>query len=219
MPDHQYRRWIFIEAVHHPARRGTAADYRIERDADDPADIDEVFLSPLGCLWLLRKHAGGAQACPASMRPAMPAAQSAAELGGAGVLIRDRFVAPSRIHALLDCVRARNLGEFAPAGSAGVALQRREEIRGDLPVGRKDLYFAEQVSSVARGTGLEFEPRGLPRIVRIEPHHAWYPPGAGYSRHVDQPRGTTQRLVDGAVPECGLGPLRAAHFGFTIRGM
>jgi SM-20-related protein len=29
----------------------------------------------------------------------------------------------------------------------------------------------------------------------LELHYAWYPPGAEYLRHVDQPLGTTRRLV------------------------
>ena len=30
-------------------------------------------------------------------------------------------------------------------------------------------------------------------------HYAWYPPGAGYARHVDQPRGSGQRRVSLAL--------------------
>jgi SM-20-related protein len=124
---------------------------------------------------------------------------AAAELGGAGVLIRDRFAAPSRIHALLDCVRARQLkGEFAPARVGGRAgLQRREEIRGDFTCWLRDpLYPAEQaLLDQLEELRLELNREAFLGLFDLELHYAWYPPGAGYSRHVDQPRGTTQRLV------------------------
>jgi SM-20-related protein len=32
-------------------------------------------------------------------------------------------------------------------------------------------------------------------LFELELHYAWYPPGAGYARHVDQPQGRAQRRV------------------------
>ena len=51
-------------------------------------------------------------------------------------------------------------------------------------------------------------------LFELELHYAWYPPGAGDSRHVDQPQGRAQRKVsmvlylnEGWVPGAG-GELR-----------
>ena len=124
---------------------------------------------------------------------------AAAELSGAGVLIRDQFAAPTQIDALLDCVSARKLkGEFAPARVGGrAALQRREEIRGDFTCWLRDpLYPAEQgLLNQFEELRLELNREAFLGLFDLELHYAWYPPGAGYSRHVDQPQGTTQRLV------------------------
>ena len=32
-------------------------------------------------------------------------------------------------------------------------------------------------------------------LFELEMHYAWYPPGAGYARHIDQPHGSGQRRV------------------------
>ena len=42
---------------------------------------------------------------------------------------------------------------------------------------------------------LELNREAFLGLFELELHYAWYPPGAGYARHVDQPRGGTQRQV------------------------
>jgi SM-20-related protein len=61
---------------------------------------------------------------------------------------------------------------------------------------------------------LELNAHALLGLFELELHYAWYPPGAGYERHVDQPQGRVQRLVslvlylnEGWAPEAG-GELR-----------
>jgi SM-20-related protein len=135
----------------------------------------------------------------AGVQQAPAAVSAAAELSGAGVWVQDQFAAPSQIHALLDCVQARKLkGEFAPARVGGrAALQRREEIRGDFTCWLGDpLYPAERgLLDQLEELRLELNREAFLGLFDLELQYAWYPPGAGYSRHVDQPQGTTQRLV------------------------
>jgi SM-20-related protein len=42
---------------------------------------------------------------------------------------------------------------------------------------------------------LELNRRAYLGLFDLELHYAWYPPGAGYQRHVDQPHGRAQRRV------------------------
>ena len=125
-----------------------------------------------------------------------------AELIATGISIRDHFAGPSQIDALLKCVEIRkSRGEFAPAriGSRG-ALQRRADVRGDLTC-----WLCEPLHAAERGLLAQFEELRLELnreaflgLFELELHHAWYPPGARYSRHVDQHHnsaGSAQRLL------------------------
>ena len=116
-----------------------------------------------------------------------------------GISVRDQFLAPSQIHALVDCARRRRArGDFDAAriGSARSA-QRREDIRGDstcwiIP----PLWPAEEaLLGEFERLRLELNREALLGLFELELHYAWYPPGAGYARHVDQPQGRAQRLV------------------------
>jgi SM-20-related protein len=42
---------------------------------------------------------------------------------------------------------------------------------------------------------LELNREAMLGLFELELHYAWYPPGAGYARHVDQPLGRAQRRV------------------------
>jgi SM-20-related protein len=122
----------------------------------------------------------------------------AAGLRADGVAIQDQFLAPSRIRSLLECAHLRRArGDFAAAriGRAG-SLQRREEIRGDstcwiaaplLPAEQTLLEELERLRLCLNRAALG--------LFELELHYAWYPPGAGYARHVDQPHGRAQRRV------------------------
>jgi SM-20-related protein len=122
-----------------------------------------------------------------------------ADLSFNGVSVRDQFLAPPQIRALLDCARLRReRGDFEAARiSGGRSLQRREDIRGDSicwiipPLWPAEQSLLEQLERLRLDLNRE---AGL-GLFELELHYAWYPPGAGYERHVDQPQGRAQRRV------------------------
>jgi SM-20-related protein len=122
-----------------------------------------------------------------------------AELTADGVSVRDDFLAPSQIAALADCAKLRRArGDFNAARiGADDKRQRREDIRGDctcwlaaplLPAEQTLLQELEELR-------LELNRGAYLGLFDLEMHYAWYPPGAGYARHVDQPQGRAQRRV------------------------
>jgi SM-20-related protein len=122
-----------------------------------------------------------------------------ADLIARGISIRDQFAAPSQIGALLECVEIRkSQGGFSPAriGNRG-ALQRRENVRGDSTCWLSEpLYPAERaLLDQFEELRVELNREAFLGLFELELHYAWYPPGAGYSRHLDQPQGSRQRLV------------------------
>lgn len=141
-----------------------------------------------------------------------------ADLRVDGISVLDRFLALPQISALAQCAHLRReRGDFGAAriGSER-SLQRREEIRGDstcwiIP----PLLPAEQVLlEELERLRLELNAQALLGLFELELHYAWYPPGTGYARHVDQPQGRAQRqlslvlyLNEGWTPEAG-GELR-----------
>jgi SM-20-related protein len=116
-----------------------------------------------------------------------------------GIAVRDRFLAPPQIRALLDCANLRReRGDFEAALIGGSRrLQRREEIRGDSTCWiTPPLLPAEQALLEELGRlRLDLNAQAWLGLFDLELHYAWYPPGAGYARHVDQPRGCAQRQV------------------------
>jgi SM-20-related protein len=116
-----------------------------------------------------------------------------------GISVRDRFLAPPQIRALRECAQLRRTrGDFDAARIGNErSLQRREEIRGDsicwitpplLPAEHTLLDDLERLR-------LELNAQAMLGLFELELHYAWYPPGAGYARHVDQPQGRSQRQV------------------------
>ena len=126
-----------------------------------------------------------------------------AALAADGVCVQDQFLAPSQVHSLTEVARVRRgRGDFAAArigssGSGSGGVQRREEIRGDSicwivpPLLPAEQYLSAQFETLR----LELNSRALLGLFELELHYAWYPPGAGYARHVDQPQGRAQRQV------------------------
>jgi SM-20-related protein len=122
-----------------------------------------------------------------------------AESWVSGVSIRDQFLAPAQIRSLVECAherRARRGFDLARIGRDR-GLQRREEIRGDsicwitpplLPAEQTLLWELEQLR-------LKLNREAMLGLFELELHYACFPPGAGYTRHVDQPQGRTQRQV------------------------
>lgn len=116
-----------------------------------------------------------------------------------GISVRDQFLAPAQIRALVDCARLRRArGDFDAARiGSGQSLQRREDIRGDSTCWiTPPLWPAEQtlLEDLERLRS-ELNRESLLGLFELELHYAWYPPGAGYARHVDQPQGRAQRRV------------------------
>lgn len=135
-----------------------------------------------------------------------------------GISVQDGILAPARIRDLVDCANLRReRRDFAAARIGGDGgLQRRAEIRGDsicwiVP----PLLPAEQILlQDLENLRLDLNAQAWLGLFELELHYAWYPPGAGYARHVDQPQGRAQRRVslvlylnEGWVPGAG-GELR-----------
>jgi SM-20-related protein len=151
---------------------------------------------------------------------------ASADLSAAGIFIRDQFIAPGQVGSLLACAQARQAqGEFAAARIGNVASrQRRAEIRGDFTCWLREPLYPTEHLLLAELEQLrqELNRDAYLGLFELELHYAWYPPGFGYARHLDQPRGSTQRKVSLALylntgwePLAG-GALRifAAHDGF-----
>jgi len=110
-----------------------------------------------------------------------------ADLTFDGLSVRDRFLAPSQIRALADCARLRRArGDFDAA-----------RIGGDSTCWiTPPLWPAEQaLLGELERLRLQLNRESLLGLFEVELHYAWYPPGAGYERHVDQPQGRVQRRV------------------------
>jgi SM-20-related protein len=121
------------------------------------------------------------------------------ELGGVGVAVRDRFLTPPHVQALCDCARARRgRGEFAAARiGTGRNLRHHEEIRGDSICWVTEPYFPAEFTlfGLLEALRLRLNRDATLGLFDLELHYAWYPPGAGYVRHVDQPQRRGQRRV------------------------
>jgi SM-20-related protein len=121
------------------------------------------------------------------------------DLRAGGISIRDQFAFDAEVLALRDCARAREArGDFAPArvGAQGKEW-RRDNIRGDftcwlseplLPPERLLLQRMEEMR-------LQLNRDAFLGLFELELHYARYPAGAGFSRQVDKPQGSTQRKL------------------------
>lgn len=122
-----------------------------------------------------------------------------AELRAHGVAVQDQFLTPGHTRALIDCAQQRRArGDFEAARiGAERSLQRRADIRGDStcwihpPLLSPEQTLLQELERLR----LELNREALLGLFELELHYAWYPPGAGYARHVDQPRGRGQRQV------------------------
>jgi SM-20-related protein len=123
---------------------------------------------------------------------------AAAALTAAGIWVEDGFLAPAARQALQECAQLRRRrGDFDAARIGGVQPQRRADIRGDSTCWIIEPLLPPEAVLLGRLERLRLDlNRGcVLGLFDVELHYAWYPPGAGYARHVDQPRGSTQRQV------------------------
>jgi SM-20-related protein len=123
----------------------------------------------------------------------------AADLSAAGISIQDGFVSSAQSGELRTCASSRAArGDFTAGriGGAGVE-QRLEGVRGDFtcwlqePLLPPERNLFEQLEQWR----LHLNRDAFLGLFDLEVHYAKYPPGAGYARHVDQPRGTTSRKL------------------------
>lgn len=170
---------------------------------------------------LPRQHAGRApeKACDTASENARKAAEAAqaaavnananssvgahlgvsADLRTGGISIRDQFASAAEVLALRECARARAArGDFAPAriGRPG-AERRRNHIRGDFtcwlsePLLPPERHLMQRMEELR----LQLNRDAFLGLFELELHYARYSTGAAYSRHVDQPMGSTQRKL------------------------
>jgi SM-20-related protein len=121
------------------------------------------------------------------------------ELAERGIAIQDEFLTVAQVDELLECLEARRArGEFAAARiGSGRGSQRREDIRGDFTCWLSEPLFAAETRVLAsfEQLRLQLNREAFLGLLELELHYAAYPPGAGYARHVDQPRGKARRKV------------------------
>jgi SM-20-related protein len=123
----------------------------------------------------------------------------AAALRAAGVCVQDHYLDASQVQALLSCLETRREQGAFHAARVGKAqtLRRDTGVRGDLTC-----WLQEPLHTAERELleGLEELRLALNRelylgLFDLELHYAWYPPGAGYERHVDQAQGDSTRQL------------------------
>ncbi len=126
-------------------------------------------------------------------------ASVSADLRASGISIRDQFASAAEVFALRECARAREArGDFAPArvGAQG-AERRRDNIRGDFTCWLSEPLLPPERLLIRRMEELRLQLNrdAFLGLFELELHYARYPAGAAYSRHVDQPLGSTQRKL------------------------
>lgn len=114
-----------------------------------------------------------------------------------GLAVRDHFLDSAEVEALAGCARTRReRGEFAAARIGGGRLLE-PETRGDSICWLADPEFDAERHVLRSLEELRLELNGgtLLGLFDLELHYAWYPAGAGYGRHVDQPRSRGHRRI------------------------
>jgi SM-20-related protein len=116
----------------------------------------------------------------------------------AEIIVQDQFLSASQVRSLLECMQTRQArGDFSAARIGKQSLQRHETIRGDFTCWLcEPLYPAERILlEQLEQLRLKLNREEFLGLFELELHYARYPAGAEYARHLDQPRGTTQRKV------------------------
>lgn len=122
-----------------------------------------------------------------------------AELRADGISISDGFLAAHEVRELAECAALRSArGDFVEARiGADRNLQRREDIRGDRTCWLREAAFPAEtlVLGSLQQLRLCLNERAYLGLFELEIHYAWYPCGAAYARHIDQPVGRAGRRV------------------------
>jgi SM-20-related protein len=123
----------------------------------------------------------------------------AAALGAADVHVQDQFLDAAQLKVLLGCALARRASGGFHAAKVGAqqTLRRDATVRGDATCWLSEpLYPAEQeLLGRLEELRLMLNRELFLGLFDLELHYAWYPPGTGYERHVDQPLGRSTRQV------------------------
>lgn len=126
-------------------------------------------------------------------------AGAGAELGASGIWIRDEFASAAEVLALRECVQVREArGDFAPARVGGQGMEQRVgALRGDFTCWLGEPLLPPEGLLLGRleALRLQLNREAFLGLFALELHYARYPAGAAYSRHVDRPRGSTQRTL------------------------
>ncbi|HLZ97239.1 MAG TPA: 2OG-Fe(II) oxygenase [Steroidobacteraceae bacterium] len=124
---------------------------------------------------------------------------AAAGLMRGGVAVQDGFICEARVGELIRCAgRRRDRGDFAAARiGGGHQSQLRGDIRGDRTCWIAAPSFAEERALMRdlERLRLDLNREGYLGLLDLELHYAWYAPGTGYARHVDQPQRRNERKV------------------------
>ena len=92
-----------------------------------------------------------------------------------------------------ECQRRQAAGEFHKASIGHQATKTvDEEIRGDFIGWLQETHPMLENLELLRQSLNQFFFLGLKRV---ETHFAFYPPGAGYEKHIDNPRGRSHRKI------------------------
>ena len=120
-----------------------------------------------------------------------------------GLAVGDHFLSAAQVAALAGCAAVRReRGDFAEARiGTGRTLRRRADIRGDSICWLEEpLFPAErELNSVFERLRRRLNESLFLGLCDVELHYAWYPPGARYARHVDQPQGRAARRLSSIV--------------------
>jgi SM-20-related protein len=122
-----------------------------------------------------------------------------AELRVHGISVSDGFLESREVRELAECAALRRArGDFVEARiGADSNLQRREDIRGDRISWLGEAAFPAETLVLGLLEQLRrcLNERAYLGLFDLEIHYAWYPCGAAYARHVDQPQGRVRRRV------------------------
>jgi SM-20-related protein len=116
-----------------------------------------------------------------------------------GYAVEEGFQGAARVAALKQCVERRRARGELRAARVGAAPRTvwRPEIRGDFigwlsePWCEAERLLLEDLERLR----LDLNREAMLGLFDLEMHYAWYPAGAGYTRHVDQPRGRAERVI------------------------
>ncbi len=201
-------RRIWIEAVRDIAPGDELCyDYLIERAADDPPDIEQIYVCRCGAEacrgTMLLPATGDLGRGMARTSGARLAGRLVEALAGPGWGVVTDAVPPPCVRALAARVAELDHdGEFHPAAvGVGAARRVRTELRGDrirwldAPAVRAERQLLDRLETLRVALNRELQLG----VGELDCHYAIYPAGAGYARHIDRSPAGAERVVSLAL--------------------